>query len=88
MALCESLSSDLVLTVFYTLLGGFLGITMMAIASFILPKIVDRLTPNIDDEKEILRGNLAVATYVGQITQAVIIGVSIIMAAAIIAGIL
>jgi len=81
------LSNNIVLSVVYTVLGGILGILMMGLAAFIVPKLVDALTPNIDEEKEILRGNLAVATYSGKITQAVIIGVSIIIAAAIIAGI-
>jgi uncharacterized membrane protein YjfL (UPF0719 family) len=86
MALAD-LSNNIVLSVVYTVLGGILGILMMGLAAFIVPKLVNALTPNIDEEKEILRGNLAVATYSGKITQAVIIGISIIIAAAIIAGI-
>jgi len=47
-----------------------------------------RLTPNIDEEKEIARGNRAVARYFGRLTAAAIVGISIVIAAAIIGGIL
>jgi uncharacterized membrane protein YjfL (UPF0719 family) len=73
--------------VIYTVLGGVLGVLLMALSAFIVSRIVDLMTPRINDEKEIAKGNLAVATYVGQITQAVILGISIIIAAAIISGI-
>jgi uncharacterized membrane protein YjfL (UPF0719 family) len=53
---------------------------------FLVPKIVNRLTPNIEEEKEIVRGNQAVARYFGGIVQAVIIGMSIIIAAAVFVG--
>jgi len=84
----EALTWDIYLAVIYTLIGGLLGLILIGMATLIIPKIVDRLTPTIDDEKELLRGNLAVATYIGKVTQAVIIGVSIIIAAAIIAGVM
>ena len=76
------------LAVAYTVLGGLLGMALMALSTLIIPKLVDRLTPSIDDEKEMLRGNLAVATYVGKVTQAVILGMSMIVAASIIAGLM
>ena len=82
-----SLAENLYLSVIYVLVGGVLGIMLMSLSAFIVPRIVDSLTPRINDEKEIAKGNLAVATYVGQITQAVILGISIIVAAAVIAGI-
>lgn len=82
-----TVTENMTLAVLYTLLGGILGIFLIGIATFIVPKIVDRLTPRINDERELARGNLAVASYVGQITQAVILGISIIIAAAIISGI-
>jgi len=84
----EALNWNIYLAVIYTLIGGLLGLILIGMATLIIPKIVDRLTPTIDDEKELLRGNLAVATYIGKVTQAVIIGVSIIIAAAIIAGVM
>ncbi|NYZ77734.1 DUF350 domain-containing protein [Candidatus Micrarchaeota archaeon] len=82
------LTLDVVLdATFYTVLGGVLGILFMLLAVMIIPKIVNRLTPNIDEEKEIVNGNVAVARYFGGIVNAIIIGTSIIIAAAIIAGI-
>ncbi|MEW6013655.1 MAG: hypothetical protein AB1602_09690, partial [Elusimicrobiota bacterium] len=53
-----------------------------------IPKIFDKITPNIDEDKEMIRGNLAVAEYFGKIVSAGIIGISIIIAAAVIAGII
>jgi hypothetical protein len=76
------------LAVAYTIVGGFVGVAMMAVAMRIIPGIVDKVTPNIDDEKEMLRGNLAVGTYVGLVTAAVILGLSVVVAAAIIAGLM
>lgn len=70
----------------FTLIAGVLGLLFMIVGVMFVPKIVNRLTPNIDEEKEILRGNVAVAKYFGSIVQAVIIGMSIIIAAAVIAG--
>jgi hypothetical protein len=86
MADASTFVSDTTFAAAYTIIGGLLGLLLMIAASWVVPRIVDRLTPQIDDEKEILRGNLAVATYVGGITQAVIIGLSIIVAASIVAG--
>jgi hypothetical protein len=73
-------------TVTYTLISGITGFVLLFLATYMVPRIIDRLTPAIDDQAEMIRGNLAVATYVGQVTQAVIVGVSIVIAAAIIAG--
>jgi len=84
----ESFLSQTGLAVAYTVMGGLLGMAMMSLAAFVIPRVVNKVTPNIDDEKEILRGNIAVGTYVGMVTAAVIIGMSIILAAAIIAGLM
>ncbi len=78
----------LILEFFYVVFGAFLGVIILGIVSVIIPKIMGKMTPNINEEKEIVRGNVAVATYYGMITQAVIIGISLIIAAAIIAAIL
>ncbi len=64
------------------------GVLLIMGASLVIPKLLDRLTPAIDEEKEIARGNRAVAEDFGRLAAAVIIGVSIIIAAAIIGGIL
>jgi hypothetical protein len=44
---------------------------------------LNHFTPQIDEEKEIIRGNIAVAQYFGRITSALILGFSIIIAVAI-----
>ena len=73
--------------VLYVLVGGLVGLLLVMLASAILPRILGRLTPNIDEEKEIARGNQAVAEYFGRIVSAGMIGVSIVMAAAVLGGI-
>ena len=84
----EALIDGITSTIIYTLTGGLFGIILMVLATFLMPMLVDRLTPHIDDQGEILRGNLAVANYIGQVTQAVILGTSIIIAAAVIAAVI
>lgn len=64
------------------------GIVLVLGASLLIPRLLDRLTPAIDDEKEIARGNRAVAEYFGRVSAAAIIGISIVISAAIIGGIL
>lgn len=82
----EGLIEGIPLTVIYTFVSGVSGIILLLLATYLVSRIVDRLTPAIDDQNEILRGNIAVATYIGNITQGVIIGLSIVVAASIIAG--
>lgn len=74
--------------VLFAVVGGAVGISLILISSLILPKLIERFTPNIDEEKEIARGNTAVAEYFGRISAACIIGVSIVVAAAVIGGII
>ena len=74
--------------VLFAVVGGVVGISLILMASLILPKLIERFTPNIDEEKEIARGNTAVAEYFGRISAACIIGVSIVVAAAVIGGII
>jgi len=50
--------------------------------------LIDRLTPNIDEQKEIVRGNSAAAEYFGRIVGATILGLSIVAAAAVLGGIM
>ena len=64
------------------------GVVLILGAAMLIPKLLDRLTPNIDEEKEIARGNRAVAEYFGRLAAAAILSISIIIAAAIIGGIL
>lgn len=74
--------------ILFALVGGVVGISLILVSSLILPKLIDRFTPHIDEEKEIARGNTAVAEYFGRISAACIIGVSIVVAAAVIGGII
>jgi hypothetical protein len=72
----------------YALAGALAGAALMLLFSVTLPRIVNRMTPNIDEEKEIARGNRAVAEYFGRVVSAGIIGMSIIVAAAVLGGLL
>ena len=72
----------------FTLLGIVIGMIALVITAAFAPRLVNMLTPNIDEEKEILRGNVAVARYFGGVVQSIILGIAIIIAASIIAGIL
>jgi uncharacterized membrane protein YjfL (UPF0719 family) len=74
--------------VLFTVLGSALGVAMVLAASLFLPRLIERFTPNVDEEKEIVRGNVAVAEYFGRVVAAAIIGVSIVVAAAVVAGII
>lgn len=75
-------------SILFSLIGGLVGIALVMTASAVVPKLMDRLTPNIDEEKEIARGNNAVAEYYGRIVSACIIGVSIVIGAAVLGGII
>lgn len=72
----------------YVLAGALVGAALMILFSVVLPRILNRMTPNIDEEKEIARGNRAVAEYFGRIVSAGIVGMSIIVAAAVLGGLL
>jgi hypothetical protein len=72
----------------FSLVGGLVGMMMVLLASFVVMRLIDRFTPNIDEEKEIARGNIAVAQYYGRVVGACILGVSIVVAAAVLGGII
>ncbi len=72
----------------FTFVGALTGIILIMCALAFLPRIIDKLTPNIDEEKEIIRGNQAVAEYFGRVVAAGIIGISIVIAAAVLGGII
>ena len=84
--------SDVAMTigwaVVFSFVGGVIGILLVLAASLVLPRFIDRMTPNIDEEKEIARGNVAVAEYFGRVVAASIIGISIVVAAAVLGGII
>jgi len=75
-------------SIVFSVVGGLLGMILVVVASFIVPRVIDRLTPNIDEQKEIVRGNGAVAEYFGRLVSAAILGVSIVVAAAVLGGIM
>jgi ABC-type antimicrobial peptide transport system permease subunit len=74
--------------VVFTVVGGFVGICLILLSTLVIPKILSRLTPNMNEDKEIARGNRAVAEYFGRIVSAAIIGISIVIGAAIFAGVM
>jgi hypothetical protein len=72
----------------FSIVGGLIGMAMVIASSLILPGLIDRMTPNIDEQKEIARGNTAVGEYFGRVVAAAILGVSIVAAAAVLGGII
>jgi uncharacterized membrane protein YjfL (UPF0719 family) len=74
--------------VVFALVGAIVGIALVLLAASFVPRLIDRLTPNIDEGREIARGNTAVAQYFGLICGACILGLSIVIAAAVLGGII
>ena len=72
----------------FSVIGSLIGMALVNLSSLILPTLVDRMTPNIDEQKEIVRGNLAVGEYFGRVVGSAILGVSIVVAAAVLGGII
>jgi small-conductance mechanosensitive channel len=72
----------------FSIIGAVIGIILLIVSSLALPALINRMTPNIDEEKEIARGNSAVGEYFGRVVGAAILGVSIIVAAAVLGGII
>jgi uncharacterized membrane protein YjfL (UPF0719 family) len=75
-------------SIVFSVVGGLLGMVLVIVASLIVPRVVNRFTPNIDEQKEIARGNSAVAEYFGRLVSAAILGVAIVVAAAVLGGIM
>ena len=75
-------------SVVFSFIGGLVGIALVLISSLIVPRLIDRLTQNIDEQKEIVRGNSAVAEYFGRVAGATIIGMSLVVAAAVLGGVI
>ena len=84
----SEVAQNMAWAVVFSVLGGIVGIALVMLASFVLPRLIERMTPNIDEDKEIARGNVAVAQYFGSIIGASIIGISIVIAAAVLGGII
>jgi drug/metabolite transporter (DMT)-like permease len=75
-------------SIVFSVIGGLLGMVLVLMASVVVPRLIDRLTPNIDEQKEIVRGNGAVAEYYGRLVAAAILGVSIVVGAAVLGGVM
>jgi ABC-type multidrug transport system fused ATPase/permease subunit len=75
-------------SIVFSVIAGMVGMGLVMAASAVIPRLIDRLTPNIDEQKEIARGNQAVAEYFGRLVGAAILGVSIVVAAAILGGLI
>ena len=80
--------SDIGWSMLFSLVGGLIGMALVLMASTLVPKLMNRLTPNIDEEKEIARGNTAVAEYYGRVVGACILGLSIVIGAAVLGGLI
>lgn len=72
----------------FALAGGAAGAFLLIWLSARIPAVFDRITPDMDEGKEIIRGNRAVADYFGRIVSAAILGVSVIIAAAVLGGLI
>lgn len=70
----------------FALAGGTAGAFLLMWLSARIPAVFERITPDLDEGKEIIRGNRAVGDYFGRIVSAAILGVSIIIAAAVLGG--
>ena len=79
---------DIGWAVIFAVVGGLVGIVLMMVAAVLIPKLLNRLTPHLDEDKELARGNRAVAEYFGRVVSACILGMGIVIAAAILGGIL
>jgi uncharacterized membrane protein YjfL (UPF0719 family) len=75
-------------SVIFSFVGGLVGMVLVLAASLIVPGLIDRFTPDMDEHKEIARGNTAVAEYFGRLVSAVIVGLSIVVAAAVLGGVI
>ncbi len=75
-------------SIVFSVVGGLIGMMLVLLSSVVVPRLIDRLTPNIDEQKEIVRGNGAVAEYYGRLVSAAILGVSIVVAAAVLGGVI
>ena len=71
----------------FMVVSALVGIILIMASTMVIPKLLERLTPNMDEDKEIARGNRAVAEYFGRVVAASIIGISIVIGAAILGGI-
>lgn len=79
---------DIGWAVVFSMVGGIMGILLILAATMFIPRILNRMTPNLNEDKEIARGNRAVAEYFGRVVGSTIIAIGIVIAAAILGGII
>ena len=84
----HDLSINVGLSAVFAIVGAVVGIALVLLGAVILPKMIEHLTPELDEAKEIARGNTAVAEYFGRVVAAGLIGLSIVVAAAVLGGII
>ncbi len=72
----------------FCFVGALMGIALVLAAAAYVPRVLEKFTPNIDEGREIVRGNRAVAHYFGLVCGACILGLSIVIAAAVLGGII
>lgn len=79
---------DIAWAIAFVLLAALLGLLLLILALPVIHRVLNRLTPHLDEPAEIARGNRAAADYFSRVTAATILGVSLIIAAATAAGIM
>ena len=84
----NEVTQNLVWAVVFSTVGGIVGTALVLASSLVLPRLIDRMTPNLDEGKEIARGNIAAAHYFSRVVGASIVGISIVVAAAVLGGII
>lgn len=72
----------------FSIVGAVVGMVLVVVSTLVLPTLINRMTPNIDEQKEMVRGNSAVGEYYGRVVGSAVLGVSIIVAAAVLGGII
>lgn len=78
---------EIIVTAGWIGLGVVLGGASLLAGGSLVHRLAAALTPSIDEEKEIIRGNRAVADYYGRVVGAAILGLSVIIAASILAAV-
>jgi len=75
-------------SIVFATVGGLIGMVLVISSALILPALIDRMTPNLDEKKEMARGNVAVGQFYGRVVGSAILGVSIVVAAAVLGGLI
>lgn len=79
---------DIGWAVVYALVGGTIGVLLVLASTLFIPRILRSLTPNLNEDEEIVKGNRAVAEYFGRVVGSTIIAIGMVISAAILGGII